>query len=138
MSAGRALALAVIVVVIAALGMGLWASGSPGTQREFRLDERRVSDLQGITAAIDRHFEVHRSLPPDLGALAEAPGSRLSTRDPVTGTAYEYEVVGERQFRVCASFAHDTATDTFRLAAPWWHGAGRHCFDRRVRGDSEG
>lgn len=137
MSVGRALALAAIVVVVAALGMGLWASGSPGTQREFRLDERRVSDLQGITMAIDRHYEVHRSLPPDLGALAEAPGSRLSTRDPVTGAAYDYEISNARRYRVCASFAHDTAEETFRLAAPWWHGAGRHCFDRRVGGDSE-
>ncbi|GAB2653352.1 hypothetical protein [Arenimonas aestuarii] len=137
MSAGRGLALAAIVVVVAALAMGLWASGSPGTQREFRLDERRVTDLQGIVAAIGRHYELHRALPPDLDALAAAPGSRLSTSDPVTGTAYDYEIVGARRYRVCASFAHDTAEETFRMAAPWWHGAGRHCFEQRVGKDPE-
>jgi hypothetical protein len=109
-------------------------------QREFRLDERRVRDIQGIVAAIEQHYEVHRSLPPSLGTLAETPGSRLATSDPVSGVAYDYDVVGAHRYRVCASFAHDTATagaETYRVAAPWWHGAGRHCFERRVEGNAK-
>jgi len=138
MTTGRLMALAAVVVVLAALGLGLWASGSPATQREFRLDERRVADLQGISAAVDRHYQVHRVLPDGLQALAETPGSRLSTRDPVTGEPYAYEVLDAGRYRLCANFSHDTAAaggETFRSGATWWHGAGRHCFDRRAEGD---
>ncbi len=138
MTTGRLMALAAVVVVLAALGIGLWASGSPSTQREFRLDERRVADLQAITNAIDRHYQVHQALPEQLDTLAASPGSRLSTQDPASGERYAYEVLDGSRYRLCADFAHDTAAagvETQRTAAPWWHGSGRHCFDRRVQGD---
>ncbi len=140
MSTGRAMAIAAVLVVIAALGLGLWVSGSPSTQRELRLDERRVADLQAIAGAIERHHEGHRALPGQLETLAAAPGSRLSTRDPVSGEPYVYEQMAEGRYRLCAVFAHDTAAaglETHRTGAPWWHGEGRHCFERRVRGDSD-
>lgn len=138
MSTGRVMALAAATVVLSALGLGLWAIGSPSTQREFRLDERRVADLQAITMAIDRHYRVHQALPDRLETMTDSPGSRLSTRDPVSGEHYVYEVLDGTRYRLCAYFFHDTAAagvETQRTAAPWWHGAGRHCFDRRVQGD---
>ncbi|WP_339827369.1 hypothetical protein [uncultured Arenimonas sp.] len=140
MSAGRALALAAIVVVIAALGMGLWASGSPSTQREFRLDERRIRDLQAITTAVEGHYRNQAELPANLDLLADAPGSRLSIADPVSGEGYDYEIVDQHRYRICATFTHDTsrATDeAIRSGASWWHGSGPHCFDRRVQEEQD-
>lgn len=140
MSAGRALALAAIAVVIAALGMGLWASGSPSTQREIRLDERRIRDLQAIATAVESHYQNHAALPANLGLLADAPGSRLASADPVSGEGYGYEIVDQHRYRICATFTHDTseATDeALRSGAPWWHGSGRHCFDRRVQEEQD-
>ncbi|HEX5693710.1 MAG TPA: hypothetical protein VFY00_03710, partial [Arenimonas sp.] len=123
MTTGRLMALAAVVVVLAALAMGLWASGSPTTQREFRLDERRVADLQAIEMAIERHYRVHQTLPQQLDTLADSPGSRLSTRDPASGEHYTYEVLDGSRYRLCAVFAHDTAAagaETQRTAAAWW------------------
>ena len=132
---GRWLMIAACFVVAATLVSAIFVMGSPAVQREAKLDERRIADLTRIDRLADGYFERKGKLPPDLATLANQPGRRLSTADPVDGSAYAYEVTGDRTFRLCAVFATDTA-ETFEAAERWtdeWnHGAGRQCFERKA------
>ena len=56
-----------IAVVVAAVIAGLWLIGSPADQRQQRLDERRVSDLEQLSQAVYRHRNERRALPASRG-----------------------------------------------------------------------
>ena len=134
---GRWLVIAASMVVIATVVAAIVVMGSPSAQRESRLDERRVRDLDRIAGAVRNHAEQHGALPADLATLAKRPGQRISFVDPKDGSPYAYEVTGARNFRLCAVFATDTATTPanleFEPGDDWIHGVGRHCFDRNAR-----
>lgn len=138
-SAGRWLLVAAGIVVVATIAAGIAVMGGPSQQRDRRIDERRVRDLDRIVDAVGKYVEDRGSLPPTLDALAGQPGRRLSIADPVDGAPYAYRIVGDRAFRLCADFVTDTST-TPDMAEPgpgdrdeWLHGAGRQCFERTVR-----
>lgn len=131
---GHWLAIAACVVAVATVAAAIMVMGSPSAQREAKLDSRRVHDLNRIVQLVELHVERYDALPPDLAALADQPGRRLSIADPQSGAPYAYEVTGERTFRLCAVFATDAARTPVG-AGPWdadeWsHGAGRQCFER--------
>ncbi len=134
---GRWLAIVASVVVVATLVVAITVIGPPSAQREVKLDQRRMQDLERIVHVLSLYVRSHNALPPDLATLAGQPGQRLSITDPVDGTPYTYAATGKRSFRLCAVFATDTAKPPGD-AEPWaqddWnHGAGRQCFDRKPR-----
>ena len=134
MSVGQRLMLLATVVVVAVLAASLWVAGSPAAQRDARLDQRRINDLKRLDRAVDAYWVKNQSLPPDLATLARVPGQALP-KDPAGGPAYAYEVAGARSYRLCATFATDTAARQARRAQldeAWLHAVGRHCFDRRI------
>jgi hypothetical protein len=116
-------AIALVTVVVAA---ALYVLGSPGEQRRLRLDERRVEDLNALRADIGAYWRVNRRLPASLGEASRDPALY---RDPVSGDAYEYRVLGERSYELCATFERPYSPDRPQLATRFWpHPAGRHCF----------
>lgn len=130
----RLFAAAVTLVVVATIVAAIVVLGPPGKQRQLRLDERRVADLIGIKNAVATYVRQHEALPSDLAALAKLPGVRIKQADPETGASYEYAVVDERSYRLCAVFA--TKSEGDRVAPPyfetgWAHEAGRQCFERK-------
>jgi type II secretory pathway pseudopilin PulG len=131
-NAGRRLAIAASVVVIAAVATAMLVMGSPGSQRESRLDRKREQDMGRIAQAIDLRTVAGKPLPADLAGLAGEPGRRLSITDPATGAPYAYETTGGNGYRLCAVFATDTAEESRAgwIDQDWLHGKGRHCFDR--------
>ena len=137
---GRWLLIVAGIVVVATIVAGIAVMGPPSVQRDEHLDQRRVRDLSRIVDGVGSYVKRHESLPPDLDTLARQPGWRLSIVDPVDGSPYTYEVIGDRTFRLCAVFATDTATprddDGSWMEDQWRHGAGRQCFDRKPRDKS--
>lgn len=132
--AGRWIAIAASVVMVASISASIWITGSPSAQRDARLDERRVRDMDQITDAIHAHWQEKAALPTSLAELASKPGTRLAVVDPVSGTPYEYSATGSHAYRLCARFTTDTALlpPDHYLAQEirWAHGSGRQCFDR--------
>lgn len=138
---GRRLAIVASVVAIATVVAALMVMDPPGKQREARIDQRRVRDLDRIDTAARLHLREHGTLPADLAALAATPGLQLAITDPVDDSAYGYEVTGPRSLRLCARFATDTAGEAraseYQDRRGWYHPAGRHCFDRRFDESTE-
>lgn len=132
---GRVMAGVASVVVVAAVVAGIASIGLPGEQRQARLDQRRIQDLQRIAEAVELHHREHGRLPADIAAAAARPGWDLPLLDPVSGKAYEYRPLRGDRFELCAVFATDTGRrDGTGWNAPleWQHGAGRQCFPRRI------
>ena len=135
MSIGRLVSIVAAVVVAATLVAAIAVMDTPAQQREQRMDARRVQDLQRIVQAVDAYHAGNKALPSGMAALQAQPGWDLAATDPGDGNPYAYEVLGERSYRVCASFGTDTATGERAdlVQDEWKHGAGRQCFNREVR-----
>jgi hypothetical protein len=135
----RMFAGAATAVVLFTAVWGFAVTGSPGTARLHKFDERRVEDLQTIHEEIeniclgDGRFhppeerQLLRPLPATLEQVANAAKRRRpNIRDPETGEAYGYEILDEAHFRLCATFRF--TRDEERIPV-WNHQTGRHCFE---------
>jgi type II secretory pathway pseudopilin PulG len=109
----RSIALgASVATVVAAVAVGLVLLGSPAQERERRIDDRRVADLHGITAAAELYRTRHGRLPESLDDLAAEPGLRINTRDPTSSELYGYRVLDDGRYEVCATFAAESGPPT--------------------------
>ncbi len=133
----------VVAVVIAAIGFGFYVAGSPQNQRAVRFDERRVQDLSSLQYQIINYWQKKNELPSTLDQLANDILGIVIPRDPRTGAAYEYKVLGKLEFELCATFETSSSDSTIypsRVVPPtypgsqptWQHEAERTCFDRTI------
>lgn len=136
-------------VILVMLVSGFFIVGSPAQQRQIRMDERRVSDLQTIQSQIINYWDLKDKLPAELSQLEDDITGFRVPEDPETGAGYEYSAKGDLQFELCASFNLESTSDSnenSRIATPyvydvkypasvsevWDHGSGRVCFDRTI------
>jgi len=132
-AAGRWLLIGAGVAVAATIVAAIATIGTPGQQRLVRQDERRERDLVDLKEEIEGWATRNAALPANLAALAR-PGVRLRTSDPFTSQPYEYKVLGERDYRLCAVFDTDSAEveRRARYGRDWRHPRGRQCFDLKL------
>ena len=118
---------------------GFVVTGSPGTARLQKFDDRRVEDLQTIEDEIENaclggtryspmeERALQRPLPATLEDVVElATLRRPDIRDPETGKKYEYDVLDESRYRLCATFHFSRDEENLPI---WNHEAGRQCFE---------
>ena len=98
--------------VVAAVAVGLVLLGPPSQERERRIDDRRVADLNGIAAAANLYWTRHGRLPASLDELAAEPGPTISTSDPTSSEMYGYRALDDGRYEVCATFAADSGAPT--------------------------
>ena len=125
------LALGIGAVTLTAVVAGLAVTGSPAEARRHRVDERRVTDLRQIGQAVDVFWTRKSHLPSSPAELTQDQGPLVELTDPVTGSPYEYEILGPRSYRLCAAF--DTTAERQNDPPFWTHGSGRQCFDLEVK-----
>lgn len=129
----------VIIVIASSVVYGFILVGSPAQQRLVQFDGRRVSDLQNISVAIDVYWERNEVLPETLEDLQNQPYFVYSIQDPKTGEAYEYVIVSETEYELCAVFETDTVSSQYQEKPRpfseqiWEHGIGRACFQREAQ-----
>ena len=131
MAAGKNIFIGVAVaVVIIAVVTGLITLDSPARERMLRLDNRRVDDLEKITHATNLYWTRHKNLPVSLEELSHEPGINIHFLDPGTAQPYEYRVLGDSLYELCAQFERESVTGTDKTSASnfWSHGSGRQCF----------
>jgi len=116
--------------VFATLIVGLWLSGTPGSERARQFDLQRVEALQQIAAGVQSYYGVRGYLPEGLGGLLEIPngvGAEVLL-DPAGGRRYEYRTIDSLTFEVCAEFGAADENGGHSNPEFWRHGAGRKCF----------
>jgi len=122
----------VIVVALASVIGGFIVIDSPATSRSVKFDEQRVNDLTDLDNRINLYYKENQELPEDLSA------PRFSQfKDPVTDQPYEYQILGEEKFELCAIFdlKANTEDSDYRYYADrdwYYHEAGRQCFETSV------
>lgn len=135
---GKTILIVAGVAIAASIAAAIWVMGGPGAQRLQRMDERRVSDLISLKDSIESYHRENGRLPDDLATLERLPGASLAVTDPVTRQRYGYTRDSAKDYRLCAVFATDTATDGLAVRGihqEWAHGAGNTCFKRSVKSD---
>ena len=128
----------VIGVVVLAVGYGILLAGSPLKQRALQFDQRRISDLQNISSAIDMYWRNNEKLPLTFDDLKNQYSYIRSVVDPVTQESYEYNIRSETEYELCAVFEMDSLDYGVGVARkpfqePWTHGIGKTCFEREVQ-----
>ncbi len=99
------------ILIILAIVFSFCVMGSPKQQRLFRLDDRRVSDLQSIQWQIVNYWQQKEKLPISLAELANPISGYSLPLDPEfeKGKIYEFNLKNEKKliFELCANFSAD-------------------------------
>ncbi|MDD5710897.1 MAG: DUF5671 domain-containing protein [Candidatus Colwellbacteria bacterium] len=153
-----------IVFALSAIVAAFIIIGSPAEQRVLRLDQRRIEDLQSIQSQVVSYWQSKEVLPATFDDLKDPLLNYSIPKDPEfeDGKVYEYRVLGDLSFELCATFAQplpegwvenygggvfpttvekDTAVSYPYYPWPggtnesWQHEAGRACFERTIDTD---
>lgn len=118
------LAGAALAVVTGVLALGFHSLGGRAKQRDFKADERRIAELQGLARQI-REMHAHE-LPDSLAGL----GSSSDLKDPVSKLPYEYHRKSGATYELCATFATDSGEEGgYATGSKFWtHPKGRQCY----------
>lgn len=127
-SDGKRLAIIASTVVAMAIIAGLYVAGSPGDARVYRQDEQRVNQLQSAEMMVREYAREKQKLPVALDS-ARPSWDIDSTRylDPATAHSYQYRVVSDSSFELCAEFTRATPAGDRLWDLKWNHPAGHHC-----------
>lgn len=115
------------VLVIAVLVLGFVVVGSPMKQRQIRMDERRISDLQTIQYQIIDYWRYKEALPATTDELKNSISGFSAPLDPETEKSYEYKVISPLKFSLCATFNQDNPYSKIKAQADYPYSA--KCFD---------
>jgi len=136
----------VTVTMILAIAGGFITAGSPSKARDVKFDETRINDLQNIQNEVANFWQRKRALPQNFDELGRESYFAIP-KDPVNGTAYEYQVKDTMTFELCATFALDKQRQpSNEYSAPMYGGpyqniynaeykAGRSCFSYTINPD---
>jgi hypothetical protein len=130
MSIGGILAAGAAIVAGLAVATSIWLN-PPSENRARALDAERTRRLATIENAITGYYQKRQALPKDLETLDAEYSyiARETLHDPGTGQLFEYGVLGEKDYRLCAVF--ERSADGISSYSPK-HKAGRDCFERKV------
>jgi len=131
-------------VVLASIIGGFFIIGMPAEQRQRRFDEQRIMDLQEVQYRIINYWSQKEELPPNLNAMEDSLSGFVVPLDPGSNLAYEYAIIDELSFELCATFKtstehFDSTSQNSKYSSPyppsqqrWKHEAERTCFTRTI------
>ncbi len=131
---------AVSIFVLTTLITGFLTVGSPAKERMYRFDSERVEDLESIQWQITDYWQHKQVLPASLEDLNDEISGYLVPSDPDTDQAYEYRVLRDKTFELCATFQKiSPSLENPRLKSDymqeWEHKDGKVCFERTIDED---
>lgn len=94
------------LIVILLIVWSFSVIGSPSEQRAWRLDERRIQDLQSIQWQVISYWQQKETLPLQLKDLSNPISGFMNPVDPEfeKGLMYEYKKTADLTFELCATF----------------------------------
>ncbi|MBI2450636.1 MAG: hypothetical protein HYV47_03855 [Candidatus Nealsonbacteria bacterium] len=135
----KKLSFAASFIVLASIAAGFFIMGTPAEQRRIKFDEQRISHLQILQSQIINYWVMKESLPQELNGLEDSISGFIAPKDPESNIAYEYNIIGNLSFELCAAFktlsrgrgaAYYNPRDSFQQN--WEHEAERTCFKRII------
>jgi len=136
-----------VVLVLGSIIAGFSVLGTPGSQRMYRLDGQKVSDLQEIQWQVINYWQQKGVVPDSLDQLRDPISGFLIPVDSESGESYGYKKTGDLSFELCAVFnkiSQGANKFNSRIAPPnsmlkseenWAHDVGLECFSRTIDRD---
>lgn len=95
------------ILVIALVVWSFTVIGTPKEQRAWRLDDKRLQDLQSIQWQVINYWQQKEKLPADIKDLANPISGFSVPVDPEfeKGLVYEYKPTDKMSFDLCATFS---------------------------------
>jgi hypothetical protein len=106
----------------------------------MRIDEGQVSNLTDMQWRVEDHYNVKKVLPKTIEEVYTNTGIE-TPKAPEGRDAYEYSVIDEDSYKLCATFTYPSVPNELGRPAVspltnpynnWDHGAGETCFERTV------
>ncbi|MFA6424117.1 MAG: DUF5671 domain-containing protein [Candidatus Magasanikbacteria bacterium] len=131
-----------LVLALGSVVAGFFVVGTPFEQRNRRFDEQRIQDLQTIQNQILNYWTQKSELPGEVIQLNDSISGFVVPTDPQTKLDYEYRIINQYNFELCANFvtvsdnnfntlpAYPKPFDSFNQN--WSHQAERTCFNRKI------
>ncbi|MFA6254905.1 MAG: DUF5671 domain-containing protein [Patescibacteria group bacterium] len=123
----------VIIITLAAVIGGFAVVDSPAHARAVKLDQQRINDLYNIDGLIGDYYWQNKELPLDLSAAKFS-----QFKDPQTKKAYDYRVLGQKEYELCATFSlavdpNESDYGYYGGNKDWsYHQVGYQCFNSMV------
>ena len=118
-----------LIFVLFTLIFGLVIADSPAQVRKMKHDSNILRDFNEIRYGIDEHFRNNNVLPENLSEM------RRSVRTDGNITDYEYRIVSEEEYELCANFETNNkdnlSIDDDYLNKEWPHEIGHQCFQEK-------
>ncbi len=134
---GKLLAVLAAIVAAAAVATSIWLN-PPSEIRARALDQARLRGLKSTEDAIKTYYDAHRALPVELQVLENENNHLVlaNWHDPETQRPYEYNILSETSYRLCAVFSRssdksDRENNLYDYSFKK-HSAGRDCFQQSV------
>lgn len=131
MNIGKLLAVGCALVTFAAVATSIWLD-PPAEYRAHAMDGKRLGRLRTVESSISAYFNLNQKLPANLEVLDEQ-RHRLTSddwHDPATGQPFEYEIIGDRSYKLCATF--ERASEERFYSYGYKHNAGHDCFENKI------
>ncbi len=127
------------LIIIGSIILGFAVLGSPQSQRMYKYDMQKVTELQNISYGVESYYSTHGTLPESVGQLQASDYLYGAGIDPQSNLPYEYEKTSKNTYNLCAEFnlASPEANQSDIYARPvgyktWTHPAGYHCFEETI------
>jgi hypothetical protein len=134
-SNGKFLAILAGIIAIVAVVTSIWLN-PPSEIRARKLDQVRLENLGQTRNAVKTYYDIHHTLPTDLKALDNESNITVQAanwHDPETQRPFEYEIVNETSYKLCAVFSRNSGKEDNPYDYSFSkHGAGRDCFQQSV------
>lgn len=126
------------VIIVGSIIWGFSVLGSPQTQRLYKYDEQKITELQNINNQVISYYSIKSVLPQNLSEISSV-NYYVPQVDPQTQKPYQYEKTGNTTYNLCAEF-NKASNDKGNLTYPaspygdvsWSHPAGRYCFQETI------
>ncbi|MFA6321927.1 MAG: DUF5671 domain-containing protein [Candidatus Buchananbacteria bacterium] len=126
----------VAVIVVSFVG-SFFIVESPAMARKRAYDATRLNDLSTIKYSVDNYYQEYKKLPDTLDAL-KTNNAYLKIVDPKSNQPYEYQVIDQITYELCANFDLSNknitpdATNYYLGDGQFLYDAGRNCFTRKA------
>ncbi len=139
----KILAVFLSIIVLGSVIAGFFIIGTPFTQRNRRFDEQRVQNLQMLQNQTLNYWTQKGLLPGEISLLNDSISGFVVPTDPKTNKMYEYRIIDQYAFELCADF--EAISDSNSIYSPakyampydsfnqnWNHKAEHTCFNRKI------
>lgn len=96
--------------VIALIIVGFIIGGTPASMRDLTLDSTRMANFHELERQIQNYYQTNSSLPKNLTELTNLSSGNYT--DPTTRKSYDYKIISQFSYQLCATFSTDSNSKT--------------------------